>query len=135
MSDNTGVKPEILVGHSNTTTQGDEVYYSEADFVLINGLTVQLWVDGVHFIEDPNGSVREGQYFIVRDPGLGVMISVVEAVDSDRSTVTVRHVYHWQQGELEFVDATENWEIAEITGDFDRTLSDASSSIFVRKES
>lgn len=133
MGDRSENKPQLLLSQSNTSNEVGDYFYPEADFVLVHGSKVHLWVDGMYFVEDPNGAIEEGRYFLIRDTGLGVIGSKIESVRPKEDSVLVRHVFHWEEGELQFPDSKERWRKGEITGEFDRALGAGSESVFLRR--
>ena len=128
-----GQKPLAFVSQSDRSKNEAVYTYPAAEFVLVQGADLHLWVNGVHFVEDASGSVQKDQYFLVHDPGMGVTISRIESVSQQDGEATVRHVFHWNEGELTVVDSTETWSQGEITGEFDRTMGDPSRSVFLQR--
>lgn len=127
-------KPRTLVSQTDRNREEPGYSFPAADFVFVDDTPLHLWVDGIHFVEDPDGDVREGQYFLVRDPGHGVTVSQVERYDDQDGLATVRHLYHWYDGELDALKQSERWSIDEITGDYDRAMGDGSRSTFLYRE-
>lgn len=134
MSTLEGEKPQTFVSQSDRSEQEADCFYPAAEFVLVRGSKLHLWANGVHFVEDENGTVQEGQFFVVEDSGMGVTVSEIESVEPSSNSATVRHVLYWNNGELRFPDDIETWTEDEITGEFDRGMGDTSSSTFLRRE-
>lgn len=126
-------KPSVIISQCDRPNRDPNGYFPAADFVLVVGDSLQVWVDGTRFIEDPDGEVRPGQYVLVRDPGFGVMISRIESLETGGDSATVRHLVHWMDGELLRPNETETWSHEEITGEYDRSMGDASIATFLER--
>lgn len=126
-------KPSVIVSQCDRPNCDADGYFPAADFVLVESGSLQVWLDGTRFIEDPDGSVRPGQYLLVRDPGFGVMISRIESLEPDDDSATIQHLVHWMDGELLRLNETETWSHEEITGGYDRSMGDASISTFLER--
>lgn len=125
--------PQTIVSQSNRDGSVADYCYPSPEFVMVNGSKLHLWVAGIHFVEDEEGSLREGQYFVIQDPGMGIMISEIESIETKANSITVRHLWHWHKGELTFLGSNESWSEEQIVGDFDRTMPDVSNSIFLQR--
>ncbi|TYL37423.1 hypothetical protein CV102_17595 [Natronococcus pandeyae] len=126
-------KPRTLISQNDRSQEAANYAFPAADFVLVDDSPLHLWVNGIHFVEDPDGAVQEGQHFLVQDPGQGVTISKVEHYDNQNESATVRHLYQWYDGDLESVDDSEVWSTDEIIGEYDRAMGDASKSTFLHQ--
>jgi len=125
-------KPETIVSQNDRNEQEPEYRFPAADFILVQDAPMHLWVDGIHFVEDADGIVQEGQHFLAKDPGMGVTVSMIEEVGDD-DLAKVRHRYQWIDGELTAPESAESWTVGEITGEYDRMMGDVSESAFIRK--
>lgn len=122
--------PGIVVSQERGSTE-KTVQCDSANFILVDGPELHLWIDGIHFKEDDDGAVRSGQHFIVHDPGMGYTLSRIESIETNADVVTVQHLAHWCDGNLEFPETTEEWTTDEIMGEYNRSIGDSSTSSFL----
>lgn len=133
MNESSDANPTVLVSQVDRGKREPPYRFSAPDFVLVLGSTIQLWVNDVHFIQDREGNIREGQYFLVKDADFGVTVSRIESVDGEETSAQVRHEIHWNDGELAYPDTTEIWTEKEIIGSYNRAMGDESRSVFLRR--
>lgn len=109
---------------------------AETEFLLVRDQPLQLWANGRHFIEDPDGSVEEGQFVAM----LGPVVTVWRIIDPEPSdsgdedqSVTLRHRFTWSDGEIDWSKYTESMTRSQVTGDYDRTMGDVTEMYFLQR--
>jgi hypothetical protein len=122
----------VYIAQGDTDSDDREWFHENPEFVLVDGAETHLWADGRHFVTDPDGEIRPGQWWLMRDPGVGIFLHEITAVDSATETAEVQHRLHWMDGQVERTEQTETFEWDVITGEYDRAMGDSSTTEFIQ---
>lgn len=126
--------PDLVVSRENMDEEKSDLYYHNPEFVRIDGQQTHIWVSGTHFVEDPDGEIAEGQYFVFDDAGIHLIYQIKEVSENDETTHNLALV-EFEGGRVSyfpFGDDLELWNFYQITGDLSDTI-DTGEVVFLKK--